>query len=374
MKTVTRFTRCLLLCVAFVLPAQAHEIRPAVMTVAVESGRCSVEVTLNLEALLAGVSPEHRDTDQSPNSHEYASLRALPPAALRDRWQEFEAHFLAGMDIRADGRRLPSRVVVIEIPAIDDTRLARITRLKLEFDLPNSASELRFAYAAAFGSSVWRVPGADGRLQAVWLQGGRASDAYVIGVGLRAPTRFEIATQYTALGFTHILPKGLDHILFVLGLFLLGTTLAPLLWQVTAFTVAHTITLALSMYGVVALSPALVEPLIAASIVVVAVENMFTRRLHAWRVFVVFGFGLLHGLGFAGVLSEIGLPREEFVTGLIAFNVGVEIGQLAVIALAWALLRYPFGAQPWYRTRVVLPLSALIALTGLYWTLERIGF
>jgi len=174
------------------------------------------------------------------------------------------------------------------------------------------------------------------------------------------------------LGFTHILPLGVDHILFVLGLFLLSTRAAPLLWQITAFTVAHSITLALSMYGILSLPASVVEPLIAVSIVYVAVENMLTKRLHSWRVLVVFGFGLLHGLGFADVLSAIGLPRNEFVTGLIAFNVGVELGQLTVIAIAGLLFGYWFRLRPWYRERIVLPLSAAIALTGLYWTVERL--
>jgi hypothetical protein len=183
-------------------------------------------------------------------------------------------------------------------------------------------------------------------------------------------SRWQIAADYTALGFTHILPKGLDHILFVLGLFLLSVHWKPLLVQVTAFTLAHTLTLALSMYGVLALSPAVVEPLIAASIAAVAIENVLTARLHAWRPFVVFGFGLLHGLGFAGVLTEIGLPRAEFVTGLVAFNVGVELGQLAVISAA-ALAVGWWRGRVWYRARIIVPASALIALIGLYWTIER---
>jgi hypothetical protein len=219
---------------------------------------------------------------------------------------------------------------------------------------------------------VWRVPGADGRLQALWLKDGKPGEPYVIGVGVREKSRAEVIAQYTGLGFTHILPYGLDHILFVLGLFLLSVRWKPLLIQVTAFTVAHTLTLALSVYGVVALPPTIVEPLIAASIVYVAVENIATARLHAWRPFVVFGFGLLHGLGFAGVLEEIGLPRGEFVTGLLSFNVGVELGQLAVIAIAYLLVGHWFKHRPWYRARVVIPASALIAATGAYWTVERL--
>lgn len=135
---------------------------------------------------------------------------------------------------------------------------------------------------------------------------------------------------------------------------------------------AHTITLALSIYGVVSLSPTVVEPLIAASIVYVAVENILTPTLHAWRPAVVFLFGLLHGMGFAGVLTEVGLPRSEFLTGLLSFNLGVELGQVAVIMLAYAAVGHWFKEQSWYRSRIVIPASALIALLGLYWTAERV--
>jgi HupE / UreJ protein len=132
------------------------------------------------------------------------------------------------------------------------------------------------------------------------------------------------------------------------------------------------VSLALGLYGIINVSPKIVEPLIAASIVCVAVENLVTDKLHAWRPIVVFCFGLLHGLGFAGVLHEIGLPRADYVTGLIGFNIGVELGQLAVIALAFAATGLWFRARPWYRTRVVMPASLAIALVGLFWTFERI--
>jgi hypothetical protein len=211
-----------------------------------------------------------------------------------------------------------------------------------------------------------------GEAVALWLKDGEKSEAYLLGVGLEQKTRMQVVAQYIGLGFTHILPKGLDHILFVLGLFLLSTRWKPLLIQVTAFTLAHTITLGLSIYGIVSLSPAIVEPLIAASIAYVAIENLVTAELKPWRAFVVFGFGLLHGLGFAGVLHEIGLPRSEFLTALLSFNVGVELGQLAVIVSAWLLVGLWWKTRSWYRARLVQPLSALIAAVGVYWTLERI--
>ena len=179
-------------------------------------------------------------------------------------------------------------------------------------------------------------------------------------------------SDYTVLGYTHILPKGLDHILFVLGIFLLSAHWRPLLYQVTAFTVAHSITLGLSLYGLISLPASVVEPLIALSIVYVAVENIVSGELKPWRVWIVFGFGLLHGLGFAGVLKELGLPAGEFLPALIAFNVGVELGQLTVIGAALLTVGFWFSRRPWYRNRVVVPASALIALVGAYWTIARV--
>jgi hydrogenase/urease accessory protein HupE len=115
----------------------------------------------------------------------------------------------------------------------------------------------------------------------------------------------------------------------------------------------------------------IVEPLIALSIAYVGIENCLVARLKPWRIVLVFCFGLLHGLGFAGVLSEIGLPRSEFLTALITFNVGVELGQLAIILSCFLLLGW-WRKKPWYRSRITVPLSLLIAVTGLYWTWERI--
>lgn len=185
--------------------------------------------------------------------------------------------------------------------------------------------------------------------------------------------RVDVAWLYLRLGFEHILPKGLDHILFVLGLYLLSPHWKPLLAQVTMFTLAHSVTLALSSLEIVSLPASVVEPMIALSIAVVALENIVTARLHRWRLPIVFGFGLLHGLGFAGVLGELGLPRHEFVTALVTFNVGVELGQVSVLLLA-ALAVGWFRGKSWYRSAIVQPVSAVIALVGLYWTIERLGW
>ena len=186
-----------------------------------------------------------------------------------------------------------------------------------------------------------------------------------------APVRGNSAWQFVELGFTHILPKGLDHILFVLGLFLLSPKLKPLLWQVTAFTLAHSITLALAVLGIFALPGRVVEPLIALSIAVVAIENLFHTEVSPWRWVGVFGFGLIHGLGFAGVLNEVSLPRDQIGVALLSFNIGVELGQLAVIALALAATKW-CEDRAWYGPWVRRPACLLIALAGVVWTVERL--
>jgi hypothetical protein len=143
--------------------------------------------------------------------------------------------------------------------------------------------------------------------------------------------------------------------------------------QVSAFTIAHTITLGLSIYGVIDVPAVIVEPLIAVSIAYVAIENLLLTDLRPWRIALVFAFGLLHGMGFAGALRDVGLPRAEFLTALVTFNAGVEAGQLAVIAAAFALVGWRWGGRSWYRARIVVPASAIIAFTALYWTAERMG-
>ena len=182
---------------------------------------------------------------------------------------------------------------------------------------------------------------------------------------------FTEAWSYLWLGFTHILPQGYDHMLFVLGLFLFAPQWRPLLLQVTAFTLAHTLTLGLAVFGVVSVSPRIVEPLIALSIVWVGVENLRQRELGWTRTAVVFGFGLLHGLGFAGALTELGVERATLVPALLCFNCGVEAGQISVLAIAFAALGWARGRAD-YRRRVIVPGSLLIAAVAAWWTVQRI--
>ncbi|MCR9193353.1 MAG: HupE/UreJ family protein [Hyphomonas sp.] len=184
----------------------------------------------------------------------------------------------------------------------------------------------------------------------------------------------ETFALYVKIGVQHILPGGLDHILFVLALFFSTTRLKPLLIQISAFTVAHTATLALVASGVLSPPASIVEPLIAATIAFVAIENVVFKDMTRWRPFIVFGFGLIHGMGFAGFFGSLGLPDGQFWSALIGFNVGVEIGQLSVVLAAFVLclpIRRLISDQS-YRHALVWPASGLIGATGLFWTIERL--
>ena len=198
------------------------------------------------------------------------------------------------------------------------------------------------------------------------------ASAHAINYALEKAPQGEVVWFYLKLGFEHILPAGLDHILFIVGLCLLSTRFKPIFWQATAFTVAHSITLALSMKSIITLPSAIVEPIIALSIMFIAIENMVIKELKPWRILIVFCFGLIHGLGFASSLSEIGLPRNRFFSSILAFNTGVELGQIAVILAVFLLLIIPFGGKVWYRKFIVNPLSVAIAIIAGYWTITRL--
>ena len=178
---------------------------------------------------------------------------------------------------------------------------------------------------------------------------------------------------FVKAGFEHIIPQGIDHILFVLGLFFSCLTFRTLLWQVTAFTVAHSLTLILAAQGIVQLRGDIVEAIIALSIVWVAVENVLYKETSKWRYSIVFAFGLLHGLGFAALLTQYGLPKDNFISMLLAFNIGVEFGQLAVLFLAFVLIKLILKKN-WYVNEIKIPASISIAAVGLFWFVERVIF
>lgn len=365
----------------------AHEITPSIMDMDISKDKdISIYWEVNLEAMLADIGPEHDQTSESPNASIYDFYRGLSPEKLNEIYQKQKQQIEDSVEIFSGDEPIKIMIERVDIPLIGDIELARQTKLLLKGSAP-LAEQLFVQIAPKYGDVVLRISGAESQsvenepsfqqsIEAYYLKAGQKSAPIVIldderGAKIEKRSTFEVIFEYIKIGYVHIIPKGLDHILFVLGLFFLSTRLKPLLWQVTSFTIAHSITIALSLLGVVSLPPEIVEPLIALSIVYVAVENIITKELHIWRPIIVFCFGLLHGLGFAGILQEIGFSDGQFLTSLISFNVGIELGQLTVILIALLLL-WKVRNKLYYRKYFAIPASLIIAVIGAYWTVERV--
>ncbi len=368
LRTVLLFV--VLIC-AGVRPASAHDFAVTdVLAVFKTNGTFQVDMTVDIDALALGVSPKTDSTEV------VARLEAMSAAEFEAAAERARSTILNRVRLRFDGEKYRPEVVFPEFDSPSDLpqELPSVlgTTARLRGRVPEGAREFGFGASRAMGPVHLTVfeQSTRGSFRTV-LARAEDSTPFVFGQSAQVSQgRLDIGARYLILGFAHILPKGVDHILFVLGLFLLSVKWRPLLWQISAFTVAHSVSLGLSMAGLIALPSRWVESLIALSIAYVAIENLMTTELKPWRPAMVFAFGLLHGLGFAGVLRELGLPQGEFLTSLVAFNVGVEAGQLAVVALAFLCVGW-FRHKPGYRPAVVLPLSALIAIIGLYWSIER---
>lgn len=356
-----------------VVQTQAHEMNPAIVDARLlETGKIVFTADLNLEAMIAEIPGDMGNTDDAEQVDTYIKLRLLESDQLTQQAELWLPTFLNNIAVSGDQ---PINLIVTElnIPPMGDVELPRTSQII--FSTVNPVIQpWQFFWPPAYGDVAFRfsTPDVDDVVTEFLTQGG--STAIISMSEFLPESGLRVFVNYIGVGIDHIVPKGLDHILFVVGLFLFSSALRPLLLQVSAFTAAHTLTLGLSMAGLVNVSSAVVEPLIALSIVYVAVENVFLKTLHWWRPALIFGFGLLHGLGFATVLTEFGLSSSVFLPGLIGFNVGVEVGQLMVIAVCFSVLGYWFGQKSWYRSRITRPLSVIIALIGLYWFVERVFF
>ena len=224
---------------------------------------------------------------------------------------------------------------------------------------------------SAYSAAMLRITWLDGQVRVHTITAGQPA-VTLYGAANDARGRGEIVQAYGMLGITHIL-SGYDHLLFVFSLLFLVGFHRRLVATISAFTLAHSITLATSALGWLTLRPAPVEASIALSIMLVAAEALRTRETLArrWPAFVAFVFGLVHGLGFAGALKEIGLPQQHLLLALLTFNVGVEIGQLMMVALAFGTVML-LRRQPWF-LQARRPALYAIGILAAYWTLLRIA-
>jgi hydrogenase/urease accessory protein HupE len=340
----------------------AHEIGTTRVSVVFHEDRSyDVEVVTDAAALVEKLAASN---GQLPPSS--ISLSTLQPLLTT-----FDETFRRRVKIQFDSSADRSAIAYSVSSGVDAS--SAVATIRLSGTIPSDARQFTWTYGWTFASYAMTVRHSASESPATeWLEGGQSSAPFALRSPAPPIDRLGTAWRYLTLGFTHIVPMGLDHMLFVLGIYLLSGRVRSIVRQVTAFTVAHSITLGLSMYGVIAVSPRFVEPLIALSIMYVAIENILLSELRSWRIALVFAFGLLHGMGFAGALKELGLPRGEFATALLTFNLGVEAGQLAVIGTAFLLVGWHYSDRAWYRSRIVVPASILIACTSAYWTITRL--
>ena len=369
---------------AFAASAEGHAMKQVRAEIRAEDGAWNASVWLEAWALYPEDGPKvppgtPGDPKMSGNAW-VAGLDADDHRVMRDTAEEFlkEAFILtlAGQRLEA-GFAFPDYSV--ERPELKETdEGAAVVRIDLIGKLPPGASgPLELVWNDDEDEPlalevITPRPGKKPKISVMRLAPrDEPTELMVIeSSGVVEETKESSLGGWVVAGFEHILPKGLDHILFILGLFLLQPTWKPLLWQTSAFTVAHSITLALAILGIVTAPSSVVEPMIALSIAYVGLENLWVKELKPWRVALVFGLGLLHGLGFASVMQELDLPEGEILQPLVGFNIGVELGQITVLVLAFALT-FEFMKEPGFEKFRKIA-SGLIGIVGLYWTVERI--
>ena len=357
----------------------SHEIKPAIVDLIIADGQASIDFKINAEQILSGVdASQYQDTNDAPQAELYDQYREKNEEELKQdiqqNWNLFQDQItISGLE----GSSLS--LVDLMIDQDVNPEYPRDTNLKTE--VPLNQNQFTIQFATELGPVVIRQfedIDKENMIFSTYLQPGEIS-AELSPVS--QATISQTIIEYIILGMEHIVPKGLDHILFIFGVFFFAVKLKPLLWQVTMFTLAHSLTLILASLKLVFIPASIIEPLIALSIGYVAFENIFQKRLqdkfrtrsNTLRYAVIFLFGLIHGLGFAFVLEDIGLPTGQLILSLLSFNIGVEIAQIGLVILAYILMFYP-SKQLWYRKAIQIPCSLVIGLIGIYWFFERVFF
>ncbi len=337
-------------------PAAAHGIHASYSTITVRPRQLELIVTFNLADMDAHF---HINTDADPAISSEELHAALPTL-----YAFIEQH----VTVAVNG----SPIALHREHATLTEDVVHQTFVNLSFTAPVSVPPAKVSMA--FDFTPFEIFGPNYTNLAKVVAGDQIYQGVISVQNLRQqfvlsqPTSLRTQLgQFIVLGITHIF-LGYDHIMFLLALILIGGRLWNLIKIVTAFTIAHSITLILATLQLVTLPPRLIESGIALSIVYVAAENFFATDVrHRWKL--TFCFGFVHGFGFANVLRELGLPTQGLISSLLAFNVGVELGQMAIVALLFPLALW-LACQP-FRRPVTIALSSVILLFGLGWFLER---
>jgi len=376
----TLLTFCLIFIISLSQTSYADVVKPALIEISTNTkGRVDIEIRASIEALLTGINGRYKNTKDAPNADQYDTLRKLHSESLTLKFNQFSALFLQKITLKDNNNnKIPLTIKSITIPEVGYIKAPRISLITLTAQLDTTTQSLQWYYPLAFGDNAVRLKQVN-EVESKWhwsewqwLRKDQFSDSFSLKEIFSKRPLHHVIIEYIVIGFEHIIPLGLDHILFILGIFLLNTQLKPLIQQVTLFTLAHTLTLGLSINGIINLPANIIEPLIALSIAYVGIENIFAHQLNKLRLLVIFLFGLIHGMGFASALADFNMPENTFMITLISFNIGVELGQLAIIALAYFSVTIWFKEKDWYRRGIVIPSSLFISIIGIYWAIERL--
>ncbi len=361
----------------FSIGAISHEIRPSIADYKIEENILYFDIRLNAELILSGIDASNiTDTNSSPLSATYDDLRSLTRENLKilliESWDDIQSK----INLNINEVSTKFELVDINIEANRDFEISRDSILYLKYELDEDDEFLTFKWSEKYGPIIIREINElkkEDDLYTEYLQAGLQTDKIFIK-SENTQSIFKSIINYFILGIQHIIPKGLDHILFIVGLFFFSVTLRPLLIQVTMFTIAHSITLIFVSVSYINVNPLIVEPIIALSIAYVGIENIFKQYVKEYlRYIIIFFFGLLHGLGFALVLSDIGYQSSKLILNLISFNLGIEAAQIFIILSLYVLLGIKFSNKKYYRYIFQVPVSLFIALVGIYWFFERIN-
>ena len=361
----------------FSIGAISHEIRPSIADYKIEENILYFDIRLNAELILSGIDASNiTDTNSSPLSATYDDLRSLTRENLKilliESWDDIQSK----INLNINEVSTKFELVDINIEANRDFEISRDSILYLKYELDEDDEFLTFKWSEKYGPIIIREINElkkEDDLYTEYLQAGLQTDKIFIK-SENKQSIFKSIINYFILGIQHIIPKGLDHILFIVGLFFFSVTLRPLLIQVTMFTIAHSITLIFVSVSYINVNPLIVEPIIALSIAYVGIENIFKEYVKEYlRYIIIFFFGLLHGLGFALVLSDIGYQSSKLILNLISFNLGIEAAQIFIILFLYILLGIKFSNKKYYKYIFQVPVSLFIALVGIYWFFERIN-
>jgi len=363
------YSTCALAVVAAVLltpvPAQAHKLSLSGLSIKFDGATASSVWRLSAADLVHIARPRDADGDGAGTARDIAA-----------RGQAVQEFFGRHVRIHVNGRLCEYEPGKVKTGPGGNLALKGIFRCEYAPGLFEAHSGLHQDIQG--GHRTLATLSFEGDQEAArWHTFNKGAPTWTLDLGSSPGYLLSEAGRFIWLGIEHIF-TGYDHVAFLIGLLLLGGGLRRVVLIVTSFTVAHSITLALAALGKVSLSPSLVEPAIAASIAYVGIENLFVsdgRR----RWMIAFFFGLVHGFGFAGVLREMGLPQGALAVSLVSFNVGVELGQVVIVALvlgAAALTDRAFAGsryQPsrWYSPWGLRILSLAIVMVGVYWFVER---